>query len=222
MNMFLKGLHTFPHIVERIIDKSPRDYYDLKDKTILVVKNQQLLHAIKNSSTTTPFQQNIQRPRYIPHVPQYNSSNAPRNLNNTPVPMDLSRGRAPPNRWPRTDSQQSRGNVAQLGEEEWTNRNVAQLGQGTQGTTPLVQKCYNCNKPGHFARECQGPKQTRVRQAQVQDYMDQDEDLSWLQEEIYPANLLNNAFRAFDTLPLAQKDEMIAQYKGKREDFVGA
>ena len=52
--------------------------------------------------------------------------------------------------------------------------------------------------------------------------MDQDEDLSQLQEEIHPANLLNNAFRAFDTLPLTQKDEMIAQYKGKQEDFVEA
>jgi len=52
--------------------------------------------------------------------------------------------------------------------------------------------------------------------------MDQDEDLSQVQEEIHPANLLNNAFRAFDTLPLAQKDEMIAQYEGKQEDFVGA
>ncbi len=96
MNMFLKGLHTFPHIVERIINKSPTDYYDLKNKMILVVKNQQLLRAIKNSSTTTPFQQNFQRPRYVPWPPQYNSSNAPQNLNNTPVPMDLSQGRMPP------------------------------------------------------------------------------------------------------------------------------
>ncbi len=55
MNMFLKGLHTFPHIIERIIDKSPSDYYNLKEKMILVVKNHQLLRAIKNSSTTTPF-----------------------------------------------------------------------------------------------------------------------------------------------------------------------
>jgi len=55
MNMFLKGLHNFPHIVERIINKSPADYYDLKEKTILVVKNQQLLHMIKNSSNLTPF-----------------------------------------------------------------------------------------------------------------------------------------------------------------------
>ena len=52
--------------------------------------------------------------------------------------------------------------------------------------------------------------------------MDQDEDLSQVQEEIHPANLLNNAFQAFDSLPLTQKDEMIAQYEGKREDFVGA
>ncbi len=59
MNMFLKGLHTFLHIVERIIDKSPSDYYDLKEKTILVVKNQQLLHTIKNSSTTMLFRQNF-------------------------------------------------------------------------------------------------------------------------------------------------------------------
>ncbi len=64
MNMFLKGLHTFPHIVKRIINKSPSDYYNLKEKTILIVKNQQLLRAIKNSSNTTLFRQNFQRPPY--------------------------------------------------------------------------------------------------------------------------------------------------------------
>jgi len=52
--------------------------------------------------------------------------------------------------------------------------------------------------------------------------MDQDENLSHIQQEIHPANLLSNAFQAFDTLPITQKDQMIAQYEGKREDFVGA
>src|SRR5216683_3311731 len=61
MNMFLKGLHNFPHIIERIINKSPANYYDLKEKTILVVKNQQLLHAIKNNSNPTLFRQNFQQ-----------------------------------------------------------------------------------------------------------------------------------------------------------------
>jgi len=40
--------------------------------------------------------------------------------------------------------------------------------------------------------------------------MDQDKDLSEVQEEIHPSNLLDNAFRAFNTLPLKQKDIMIA------------
>ncbi len=52
--------------------------------------------------------------------------------------------------------------------------------------------------------------------------MDQDEDLSNLQQEIHPTNLLDNALQAFNTLPMEQKDAMIAQYKGKREDFVNA
>ncbi len=52
--------------------------------------------------------------------------------------------------------------------------------------------------------------------------MNQDKDFSGIQEEIHPSNLLDNAFWAFDTLPLKQKDIMIAQYKGKKQDFVGA
>ena len=39
MNIFLKGLHTTSDIIERVIDKSPMDYYDLKEKTIMVIKN---------------------------------------------------------------------------------------------------------------------------------------------------------------------------------------
>ncbi len=60
MNIFLKGLHNFPHIVKRVINKSLANYYDLKEKTIMVVKNQQLLQAIKNSLNPTPFQQPFQ------------------------------------------------------------------------------------------------------------------------------------------------------------------
>ena len=122
--------------------------------------------------------------------------------------MDLSRGRFPLNR---TNQQRFRGNVAQVEEPFQHNPRPQQ-----------VQKCYNCDRPGHFAAECLHPRQTRARQAYVQDYMDQDEDMTGVQEAIHPANLLDNALKVFDTLPLEQKDALIAKYEGKQEDFAAA
>ena len=82
---------------------------------------------------------------------------------------------------------------------------------------PRVRKCYNCDKPGHFAAECRAPK--RIRQVHATNYMDQPEDLSHVQQEIHPHNLLDNALKTFDALPVEQKDALIAQYEGKQEDF---
>jgi hypothetical protein len=121
--------------------------------------------------------------------------------------MDLSRGRFPLNR---TNQQHFRGNVAQM-------ERPSQCGPQQR-----IRKCYNCDRPGHFAAECLHPRQTRARQAYVQDYMDQDEDMTGVQEAIHPANLLDNALKVFDTLPLEQKDALIAKYEGKQEDFAAA
>jgi hypothetical protein len=49
--------------------------------------------------------------------------------------------------------------------------------------------------------------------------MDQEDNMLGLQEAINPTNLLNNALKVFDTLPIEQKDALIAKYKGKKEDF---
>jgi hypothetical protein len=43
MNYFLKGLKATPDVMEQVVEKSPTDYQDLKDKTITVVKAWQLL-----------------------------------------------------------------------------------------------------------------------------------------------------------------------------------
>jgi hypothetical protein len=43
MNYFLKGLKVAPDVMEWVIEKAPTSYQDLKDKTIAVVKAQQLL-----------------------------------------------------------------------------------------------------------------------------------------------------------------------------------
>jgi len=57
MNMFLKGLNNIPNIINKVINKTPTDYYDLKQKTITMVKNQQLLRAIKNNVNPVTFHQ---------------------------------------------------------------------------------------------------------------------------------------------------------------------
>ena len=38
MNYFLKGLMMAPDVMERVVEKIPTDYQDLKDKAIAVVK----------------------------------------------------------------------------------------------------------------------------------------------------------------------------------------
>jgi hypothetical protein len=52
--------------------------------------------------------------------------------------------------------------------------------------------------------------------------MDRDEDMAGVQEAIHLANLLNNALKVFGTLPLEQKDALIAKYEGKQKDFATA
>jgi len=39
---------------------------------------------------------------------------------------------------------------------------------------------------------------------------------------MHPTNLLDNALKVFDALPLEQKDALITQYKKKQEDFAAA
>ena len=43
MNYFLKGLKTALDVMERVVEKIPTDYQDLKDKAVAVVKARQLL-----------------------------------------------------------------------------------------------------------------------------------------------------------------------------------
>jgi len=43
MNYFLKGLNSAPNMVEKVVEKFPTDYQDLKDKAVMVIKAKQLI-----------------------------------------------------------------------------------------------------------------------------------------------------------------------------------
>jgi len=43
--------------------------------------------------------------------------------------------------------------------------------------------------------------------------------MTQLQDTITPKNILDNALKMFDTLPMDQKDTFIQKYEGGQEDF---
>jgi len=108
INFFLKGLSQ--SILEDV-KKPPfvTTYNDIKDCAIQTTKAKQLIKGIRarrNYPSTCTFQNtfgtqqpqprffnrgNQYQPRQAAPTPQYNSSNAPRHMNNQAVPMDVSR-----------------------------------------------------------------------------------------------------------------------------------
>ena len=88
------------------------------------------------------FQQN---PKNNPQ-PIYNLSNTPPFMNNAPVPMDLSQGRAPP--WCQQRGCFQRGGFKCQGQGNHANVASDQQPHNTNNA------CFQCGEVGHFARNC--------------------------------------------------------------------
>jgi len=62
VSLFLRGLRSSPDVFERVIDKDPQNYFQLKDAAISITKNRQLLNALRRNTTgINPLQRNFQR-----------------------------------------------------------------------------------------------------------------------------------------------------------------
>ena len=81
---------------------------------------------------------------------QYNSSNAPRRFNNTPIPMDTS----------------ARTRMNRQG--DYRNYPAAQTNVANT-KRPFRGKCFNCEMEGHIARNCKAPKRAHINTADVTD-----------------------------------------------------
>jgi Retrotransposon gag protein len=222
-HIFIKGLTQ--SVMEDVFKAlTPTTYNEMKHKAIQCTHSRVLLENILRSKRQgqgltsgafrgfqpnqpqrhTFFSQGGQPQRnqqsYRP-APRYNSSNAPRSMNNIPVPMDLGPTQ-PQNNW---------------------HQRPALYGRATQDGLQWG-KCYNCGKEGHYTCDCRMRCSTNIRYTDEQNYMDyrggQDLNYPVMQPEQPHINVqqLGNQLSA---LMLDQKAEL-ADTMGVSQDFPSA
>ncbi len=140
---------------------TPITYQEHTEKALASVRSKVLLQNVfggnRNFGTFAPQQQRPQWNSVCPqgqNTPQYNSSNAPCWMNNTPVPMNIDRNRA-----------LTRGNYR--GNYRGNNYRGRQNPNRYQGNRPQnnfqgnaaatgnsSNACFQCREVGHFARNC--------------------------------------------------------------------
>ena len=122
---------------------------------------------------------------------QYNSSNAPRRFNNTPIPMDTS----------------ARTRVNRQG--NYRNYSAAQTNVANTGR-PFKGKCFNCEEEGHISRNCKAPKRARINTVNAEEWAALEEEFSE-QNSGSSDDRIESSIRAFLELSLEEKGEFVAR-----------
>ena len=149
----------------------------------------------RNNQSTAPPPA-WQRPLQQTQQTQFNSSNAPRSMNNQPVPMDLSRTRG-------QRQGRARGNTAQ------TSRPPRP--QGPPGVY------FNCGAEGHFKRNCPNPRGAQAAEANTYNYLT-SEDQTLVDWTPLATDPVANVMQLLWTMTDEDRDHMQREMGGSNEE----
>src|SRR6266478_4782241 len=225
---FLAGLFFF-QAEDGIRDPMPITYQEHTKKALASVQSKVLLQNVfggnRNFGAFAPQQPRPQWSNNRPqgqNAPQYNSSNAPRWMNNTPVPMNIDRNRAP-----------TRGNYR--GNYQGNNFCGRQNPNRCQGNRPQnnfqgnvtttgnsLNACFQCGEVGHFTRNC--PKRRQGNQYnQTANLIDFNDNQSFPETEAIEEDPVEVLQAQLNSLSMENREKLaLAMGGGDRQDFPSA
>ena len=142
--------------------------------------------------------------RQGPPQTQYNSTNAPRWMNNTVVPMDLGRTRAP--NWRQGNRGRIQGNTTNFGPTPQNNATGPPRGNTNNA-------CFECGQTSHFARNCPRCHQGRTG-ANLIDFNEEYDNY----EGFETPNRIDDLKQQLNAMSLDKKAKL-AEEMGVSEDF---